>query len=231
VLSPFTGRDVHQARADSDLFTEQYRRQYHQIKMKQSGNALGRPRSFDIDKALEAAMIVFWCKGYEGASLTDLTKAMGINRPSLYAAFGDKNELFRKALDRYEQGPASYVREALNQPTALAAVEHLLQGAVDLNTAPGNPRGCLLHGGLSCAAGAEDIRRELISRRAAGEKAVYRRLNRARADGDLPQDANPADLARYIVTLIQGIAVQAADGATRGELRRVIQTALQAWPK
>lgn len=95
-----------------------------------------RPRSFDLDRALGRALQVFWRKGYEGTSLSDLTKAMGINRPSLYAAFGDKEALFRKVLDRYLDGPAAYTREALKAPTARAVIERLLRGAVDLNTAP-----------------------------------------------------------------------------------------------
>src|SRR5439155_18551737 len=91
----------------------------------------GQPRSFDLDKALDAALQVFWRKGYEGASLSDLTQAMGINRPSLYAAFGDKETLFRKALDRYAEGPAAYVGEALKRPTARTVTEKLLRGAAE----------------------------------------------------------------------------------------------------
>src|SRR5437867_3206401 len=103
----------------------------------------GRPRGFAVDKALDRALRVFWQHGYEGTSLSDLTKAMGINRPSLYAAFGDKEALFRKVLDRYADGPAAYAREALNEPTARAVVERLLRGAADLQTNRRNPRGCL----------------------------------------------------------------------------------------
>jgi len=202
------------------------------MKQKKTARALGRPRSFETGKALDAAMKVFWCKGYEGASLSDLTKAMGINRPSLYAAFGDKESLFRKVLDRYDSGPAGYVREALNQPTARAVVERLLEGAAELGTASSNPRGCLfVQSALACGDKAEGIRNDLILRRDAGEKAVRLRLKRAQAEGDLAHDANPADLARYVVTVIQGIAVQAASGAARPELRRVIQTALRSWPQ
>ena len=202
------------------------------MKQKKTARALGRPRSFEPGEALDAAMKVFWCKGYEGASLSDLTKAMGINRPSLYAAFGDKESLFRKVLDRYDKGPAGYVREALNQPTARAVVERLLEGAAELGTASSNPRGCLfVQSALACGDKAEGIRNDLILRRDAGEKAVRQRLQRAQVEGDLPRAANPADLARYVVTVIQGIAVQAASGAARPELRRVIQTALQAWPR
>ena len=202
------------------------------MKQKKTKRALGRPRSFETGKALDAAMKVFWCKGYEGASLSDLTKAMGINRPSLYAAFGDKEALFRKVLDRYDSGPAAYVREALNQPTARAAIEKLMEGAADLATASSNPRGCLfVQSALACGDKAEGIRNDLILRRDAGEKAVRLRLKRAQSEGDLSPDANPADLARYVVTVIQGIAVQAAGGATRNELRRVIENALRAWPQ
>jgi len=202
------------------------------MKQKKTKRALGRPRSFETGKALDAAMKVFWCKGYEGASLSDLTKAMDINRPSLYAAFGDKESLFRKVLDRYDSGPAAYVREALNQPTARAAIEKLMEGAAELGTASSNPRGCLfVQSALACGDKSKAIRNDLILRRDTGEKAVRLRLKRAQAEGDLTRDANPADLARYVVTVIQGIAVQAASGAARPELRRVIQTALRSWPQ
>jgi AcrR family transcriptional regulator len=191
----------------------------------------GRPREFDVDRALDRALELFWRKGYEGTSLPDLTRAMGINRPSLYAAFGNKEQLFRKALDRYAEGPAAYVRAALDEPTARAVAERLLGGAVELLTDPRNPRGCLMvQGALACSAAAESVRRELASRRAAGEDALRRRFERALAEGDLPADTDPADLACYVVTVIRGMAVQAAGGAGREELRRVAETALRAWP-
>jgi AcrR family transcriptional regulator len=191
----------------------------------------GRPREFDIDAALDRALKVFWSKGYEGASLPDLTEAMGINRPSVYAAFGNKEALFRKVLERYIEGPVAYVLEALAQPTAREVGERLLGGAIDLLTDPRNPRGCLLvQGALACGEAGEPVRRELVSRRAAGEVAVRHRFERAQADGDLPADSDPADLARYVITVIQGMAVQAAGGASREELRRVAEMALRAWP-
>ncbi|MES1257643.1 MAG: TetR/AcrR family transcriptional regulator [Acidobacteriota bacterium] len=176
-------------------------------------------------------MNVFWRQGYEGASLNDLTAAMGINRPSLYAAFGDKEALFRKALDRYEAG-ACYVRRALQEPTARGFAETLLEGAAESVTNPQHPKGCLVvQGALAGGAQTECVRKELIARRDAGEKMIRQRLKRARAEGDLPADANPADLARYLVTVARGLAVQAAGGATRTELRRVIQLAMRAWPE
>jgi AcrR family transcriptional regulator len=194
--------------------------------------AVGRPRGFDTDQALERALKVFWRKGYEGSTLPDLTHAMGINRPSLYAAFGNKEALFRKVMDRYAEGPAAYVRQALAEPTARRVAERLLLGAVDLVTNPRNPGGCLaVHGALACGDEAQSIRRELISRRSKREATLRQRLRKAKSEGDLPADANVADLARYIMTIIQGMAVQAASGATRNQLRRVAKTVLRAWPK
>ncbi len=191
----------------------------------------GRPREFDLDKALDRALSVFWRKGYEGASLPELTRAMGINRPSLYAAFGNKEALFRKTIDRYVEGPADYVRRALEEPTARAAGERLLAGSVELLTDPRNPRGCLMvQGALACGEAAESVRRVLAARRAATEAAVRERFERARAEGDLPVGADPADLARYLVTVMRGMAVQAAGGATPEELRRVAEMAMRAWP-
>ena len=191
----------------------------------------GRPRLFDSNKALDRAMQVFWRKGYAGASLSNLTSAMRINRPSLYAAFGDKETLFRKVLDRYSEGPGSHAREALNEPTSRAVVEKLLRGGADLLTTPGSPRGCLLvQGALTCGNSADSMRRELIARRTAGESALRRRFTRARKEGDLPRNANPGHLARYVVTVIHGMSVQAAGGATRAELRHVADIALQNWP-
>src|SRR5260221_6046735 len=104
---------------------------------------IGRPRAFDIAEALEQALRVFWKKGYLGTSLSDLTGAMGINRPSLYAAFGNKQSIFRKALDLYSKGPSAYLGEALHEPTARAVVERLLHGVVDLLTDPQSPATCL----------------------------------------------------------------------------------------
>ncbi len=192
--------------------------------------APGRPRAFDIDKALESALRVFWLKGYEGTSMPDLTEAMGINRPSLYAAFGNKEELFRKALNRYGD-KACYIRTALQQPTARAVAETMLRDTADALTDPKNPPGCLaVQGALSCGENADPIRRELAAMRTEGQQAFRKRFEKAKADGDLPKDANPADLASYLSTVTQGMAVRAAGGATRKELQRVAEMALKAWP-
>jgi len=175
-------------------------------------------------------MQVFWRKGYLGTSLSDLTKAMGINRPSLYAAFGNKESLFRKALDQYAKGPSSYLSEALQEPTARAVVERLLHGAVDLLTDPRTPTTCLwVHGALSC--GDDPLREEFAAQRAAGQAELRTRFKRAVADGDLPPDSDANTLAGYVQAVNFGLTVQASTGASRKELLRIVEIALKAWPK
>lgn len=176
-------------------------------------------------------MRVFWEKGYEGASLTDLTEAMGINRPSLYAAFGDKEALFRKAMEQYSNGPASYLRAALEEPTAYAVVEALLRGSVKLLGDPRNPRGCFsVQAGIACGTDAEPIRNALVAWRRHGEAEMVKRFKRARSEGDLPAELDPHDLARYIATVLNGLSIQAANGATKAEMTRVVEIALRSLP-
>jgi len=189
---------------------------------------LGRPRAFDRDRALERALDVFWRKGYEGASLSDLTEAMGINPPSLYAAFGNKEELFREALDRYMERHAEVLREVLARPKARDAIAALLTCTADALTNKSTPPGCLLVQGISgCGDHAQCIRNELCKRRAANEKTIRERLKRAEAEGDLPKDADPAALSRFVATVAEGMA----GGASRAELRRIAETAMAAWPR
>jgi AcrR family transcriptional regulator len=192
----------------------------------------GRPRAFDAERALDAALDVFWRQGYEGTSLDDLTAAMGINRPSLYAAFGNKEQLFRRVLDRYESRSTNLC-DALREPTARKVAELLLLGAADGQARAGRsgPRGCLMvAGALSCGDDVEPVRRELSARRAAAEAALRKRFEQAKRAGDLSSGADAADLARYVMTVLHGMSVQASGGASRGELRRVAETALRAFP-
>ncbi len=192
---------------------------------------MARTRQFDTDEALDRAMVVFWRKGFDGASISDLTAAMGINRPSLYAAFGNKDELFRRALGRYAEVPSAYDREALALPVARDAVEQLLRGAADLHTDAATPAGCLaVLGAPTCADDSSDAGQALIAFRRAGEDALRERLQSARSEGDLPSDADVDELTDYVKTVIYGMAVKAASGATRTELDRVIAIAMRAWP-
>ena len=191
----------------------------------------GRTRQFDADEALERALEVFWARGYEGATLPELTAAMGINRPSLYAAFGNKEQLFRKALDRYQAGPQSFLGEALGKPTARAAVEAIFAGFVTMQRDRDKARGCLIvSGALACGEEAEPVRRELARLRQVTVAALRERFERAVREGDLPAGTDCATLARYIATVLNGLAVQAASGATEKELRQVAATAMRAWP-
>ena len=191
----------------------------------------GRPRAFDADDALDRAMRVFWRHGYEGASMPQLTRAMGINRPSLYAAFGNKEALFRKALDRYVELGGRMWNDAMSHPTARQSVERLLRGILE-RAGRGQIRGCLLvQGALACGDEAEPIRLELARRRGGGELMLRKRFERAIAEGDLPADTDPAALAKFVATVVHGIAVQLSGGAGQAELSAVVEMALQAIPQ
>jgi len=201
------------------------------MKSKNSSASVGRPRAFDPDVALDRAMHVFWAKGYEGAALSDLTRAMRINRPSLYAAFGNKEQLFRKVLDRYMNGPLAYFGEALGAAKARDVVERIFLGAANMASDPRMPAGCLVvQGALACGDAARSVRKEIAARRASAKAALRRRLQRAKREGDLPPNADPAQLSHYVMTVLHGMAVQGADGANQDQLRRVAEMALRAWP-
>lgn len=191
----------------------------------------GRPREFCVDAALAAALRVFWSKGYEGASMADLTEAMGITKPSLYAAFGNKEALFNKALDLYEREKTDYMRAALDAPTARGVAERLMYGALDMYSCPENPNGCLgVINSVACGAEAECIRDAVVARSAAAKQAMLERFTRAKDEGDFPDDVDPAGLAAFLTAMNQGMAVQAGAGATRAELERLVETGLKLWP-
>jgi AcrR family transcriptional regulator len=191
----------------------------------------GRTRQFDADEALDRALEVFWARGYEGATLPELTRAMGINRPSLYAAFGNKEALFRKALDRYQTGPQGFVAEALNEPTARTVAEALFLGFIKMQRDRDRASGCLIvSGALACGEEAEPVRRELARLRQATVTALRERFERAVRANDLPKGTDCATLARYVATVLNGLAVQAASGTTETELRRVVALVMRAWP-
>ena len=192
---------------------------------------MGRPREFDVNDALDRAIEVFWRNGYEGSSVAELTEAMGISPPSLYSAFGNKEGLFRRALDRYIEKHGGYWDKAFAEPTARAMAEHLLHGCAKFLAQERNPPGCMFaRSAASCSEDAEAVHRELTARRAEGEAKVRKRLECAKAAGELPRDQSPADLARYLMTVMDGMAARAACGAGREELRKVAELALRAWP-
>jgi len=194
--------------------------------------AIGRPRAFDKDQALDQAVHVFWEKGYEGTSIADLAAAMGINPPSLYAAFGNKEALFKKVLERYEAKRDAFFAEAFAAATAREAMARLLDGTVELLSDKRTPQGCLMVQGALCGGEAcEGVKQDLASRRLAGEVLIRERLKRAKREDDLPAEADPAALASYVATVMQGMAVQASGGATAKQLREVARQALRAWPE
>lgn len=191
----------------------------------------GRPREFCADAALAAALRVFWSKGYEGASMAELTEAMGITKPSLYAAFGNKEALFHKALDLYEAEKLDYTRAALEQPTARKVAEHFMRGALEMHASAGDPRGCLgVISSVACGAEAECIKAEVIARRASSQAALVARFQQAQDAGELPPHLDAEGLTSYLYALLQGMAVQAGSGVSRAELERLVNTSLALWP-
>jgi AcrR family transcriptional regulator len=194
--------------------------------------AMGRPRGFDPDAVVDAAVEVFWRKGYEGASMADLCAATGLRPGSVYAAYGSKLGLFSAAVDRYVDTVFAYGMSALDAPTAAEVVRTWLLGSVAATTGPATPAGCLLvQGALATGESAAEAREVLAAKRRAGERVLAQRLARARASGDLPADADPELIARFVLTVAEGVAVQAASGVDRAALLAVVDlvTARLPW--
>ncbi|MCK8487078.1 TetR/AcrR family transcriptional regulator [Paenibacillus sp. MBLB2552] len=192
---------------------------------------MGRTREFDVEQALDAALCVFWRKGYEGTSYTDLTQATGVERPALYSAFGNKEALFRQVLERYYEHYHDFFPAAIALPTSREVVAHLFRSAADLQTRYPDHRGCLyVHGDLAGSDESEPIRLALIDARAEGETLLRDRLERAKQEGDLPQTANCTALAAFVMAVLHGMAVQAKAGFSRDMLEAVAEQALSTWP-
>ncbi|MGK3968485.1 TetR/AcrR family transcriptional regulator [Sorangium sp. So ce118] len=191
----------------------------------------GRPRSFDRAAALRRAMEVFWERGYEGTSLSDLTTAMGINSPSLYAAFGCKESLFREAVSLYNEVEGAAVARAMSEePTARRAVEAMLRGNAEAYVSPGKPSGCMIV--LAATLGTQEseaVRSHLAEVRRGALVELQRRLDRGVVEGDLPAGTDTAALAAFYTTVLQGLSIQARDGASREALLAVVDCAMAAW--
>jgi AcrR family transcriptional regulator len=193
--------------------------------------ARGRPRVFDVDRALHRALHVFWRRGYEGASLAELTREMGINRPSLYAAFGNKEQLFLKTLDRYAQMRAPTMARAMDAATARETATMLLRGVAECAGGKETPPGLFFVQTLLACGGAEEpLREELNARRMSMFVNLKQRFQRAKAEGDLPEGTDPAELSGFVTAVIFGMSVLAVCGTSRGTLFKIVEIALRAWP-
>ncbi|MPY91376.1 MAG: TetR family transcriptional regulator [Luteitalea sp.] len=192
----------------------------------------GRPRSFDRDAALRRAMELFWAKGYDGASLSELTTAMDINSPSLYAAFGSKEALFREAVQLYGATEGTEIWDAIpDAPTARRAIERFLQATAEVFTRRDKPRGCLIVLGALHARDPSNasVCRELRDHRAQNAETLRGRLERGVAEGELPKGFDCRAVATFYATVQHGMSIQARDGASRETLLAVAQCAMAAW--
>lgn len=193
--------------------------------------APGRPREFDRDTALRAAMLVFWRQGYEGASLADLTEAMGISKPTLYAAFVDKEGLLREALHMYLDLRAKDYTAALKRSTVKEVAEAWLRLTGGVRKEADVPPGCLtVQGALVGSQASRVIQDELASIRNEGTRQLERRFERAKREGDLPGTWEPGPLAQYLSALASGLAVQSSGGVSPEVLNEAVDQVMANWP-
>jgi AcrR family transcriptional regulator len=196
--------------------------------MKPGNGKTGRPISFDKDAALEAAMLLFWERGFEGTSMADLTQAMGLNPSSIYAAFGDKHALFSLAVKRYVESRTEYATKALEEPTLEKVVRALFDSTVAFLTSPGHPPTCMtLAGAVGCSVAATPARDIMTEIRKQNEVAMKARFLQARKSGELSKEVNVDDYTRYLSSILAGLSIQAANGSTKTELKRTSQMALR----
>jgi TetR/AcrR family transcriptional regulator, copper-responsive repressor len=202
------------------------------IKMDAPARKRGRPRTLDRDVGLEIAARLFWERGYEGTSIADLTKAMGVTPPSLYAAFGSKEDLYRQALDHNIARETKDRAEALQakQPV-YDALEFYLHDVVQGLTNPENPSGCIISTAvLQHAEENESVARDVAARREASIQCIKARFGRAIIEGELPADTDADTLSRFYSAVVQGMSAQACDGASTEMLMKLADIALSAWP-
>jgi AcrR family transcriptional regulator len=196
--------------------------------MKTGNGKTGRPISLEKDAALEAAMLLFWERGFEGTSMADLTQAMGLNPSSIYAAFGDKQALFSLAVERYMDIRAQYATRALEEPTLEKVIRALFDNTVAFLTTPGHPPTCMtLAGAMGCSVDATPARDLMTKIRKQNQVVMRERLLKARKSGELPKDINVEDYTRYLSSILAGLSIQAANGSTKAELKRTAQMALR----
>lgn len=196
--------------------------------MKTGNRKTGRPISFDKDAALEAAMLLFWERGFEGTSMADLSQAMGLNPSSIYAAFGDKHALFSLVVRRYMDSRAQYAVKALEEPTLKRVIRALFDNTVAFLSTPGHPPTCMtLAGAMGCSADATPARDLVTALRKQNEAAMRERLLKARKSGELSKGINVDDYTRYLSSILAGLSIQAANGSTKEELQRTAGMALR----